>query len=713
MKTDKILSCLGGAVVAFLLAMGAAGSVATGFGMGMGSELPVILGAAAVFFAVCFGLFGGAGLAFGVLALAGGYLWRTGELLLQMKSFLYRITSCYDVAYGWGVLSWSDRNLSSVPKTIPLALIGCLIALVVAWTICRRRRAWLAAVLSVLPMAACVVVTDTVPDTRYLFLYLLGMILLLMGQTVRRKNPAEGNRLMLMLAAPTALAVALLFWLVPKERYTPPDDTGEETILSWINIVRESDVEENVTSWLTELFATVSPDSLDLKQTGPRTKETNKVMEVVAAQTGPLYLRGKAYDTYDGASWGASRGNWEEQFSFAPVHYALQVSYRTVGTVQITTRGVHDVLYFPYNPGEMSNVKQGSVINKDDVVTYSMVQLDNVLPNTDQVISGAALQREMNRYLKLPAATRERARAYLAAYIDGLPVDEMDARTYKRLAEEIGALVASSAVYDLNTPRMPDGEGDFAMWFLEESDTGYCVHFATAAAVLLRAAGIPARYVTGYLLNGVKGTEVTVQGGDAHAWVEYWHPAYGWLKLEATPGSGSTGLAGTGDGTSNPSEPIQDTEATRENPRESDPNSGNQPGAASDPTTPEKPKEDSVEAVWLHRLLTWLLLGMGILGLAVGQWKLRLLLKQKWLRRGDSNAQALARWQELTRRTALLREVPTERMRILAEKAKFSQHRITEEELAQLDQELELAEIRMRQRPLLLRILYTVVFAAY
>ena len=120
-----------------------------------------------------------------------------------------------------------------------------------------------------------------------------------------------------------------------------------------------------------------------------------------------------------------------------------------------------------------------------------------------------------------------------------------------------------------------------------------------------------------------------------------------------------------------------------------------------------------MEAVWLHRLLTWLLLGMGILGLAVGQWKLRLLLKQKWLRRGDSNAQALARWQELTRRTALLREVPTERMRILAEKAKFSQHRITEEELAQLDQELELAEIRMRQRPLLLRILYTVVFAAY
>lgn len=713
MKTDKILSCLWGAVVAFLLAMGAAGSVATGFGMGMGSEMPVILGTAAVFFAVCFGLFGGAGLAFGVLALAGGYLWRTGDLVLQMKSFLYRITSCYDVAYGWGVLSWSDRNLSSVPKTIPLALIGCLIALTVAWTICRRRRTWLAVALSILPMAACVVVTDTVPDTRYLFLYLLGMILLLMGQTVRRQSPPEGNRLMLMLVIPAALAAALLFWLVPREKYTPPDDSGEEAILRWINMVQESDVEENVTGWFTELFATVSPDNLDLKQTGPRIKETNKVMEVVAAQTGPLYLRGKAYDTYDGESWSASPGDWVEEFSFAPMYFDLHMTYEMVGTVHITTRGVHDVLYFPYNPSNVPHLERGSVINKDDVVTYSMIQLDTKLPESGEPLFLSLLQAEMKQYLNLPAATRERAQAYLTAYMDELPYDGVDTQTYTELAEKIGMLVSDSAVYNLNTARMPDGETDFAMWFLEKSDTGYCVHFATAAAVLLRAAGIPARYVTGYLLNGVKGTEVTVLGGDAHAWVEYWHPAYGWLKLEATPGGGTTGLTGSEDGTTNPSESTRNTEATQGNHQESDPGGESRPGSPSDPATSEKPQEDAADLTWLSKLLTRLLLGIAILGLLVGQWKLRLLLKQRRLKRGDSNAQALARWRELTRRTALLREVPTERTRTLAEKAKFSQHRITEEELAQLDQELELAEIRMRQRPLLLRLLYTVVFAAY
>ena len=51
---------------------------------------------------------------------------------------------------------------------------------------------------------------------------------------------------------------------------------------------------------------------------------------------------------------------------------------------------------------------------------------------------------------------------------------------------------------------------DFAIWFLTEADTGYCIHFATAAVVLLRAAGIPARYVDGYVVNTQKDVPVEI-----------------------------------------------------------------------------------------------------------------------------------------------------------------------------------------------------------
>ena len=65
---------------------------------------------------------------------------------------------------------------------------------------------------------------------------------------------------------------------------------------------------------------------------------------------------------------------------------------------------------------------------------------------------------------------------------------------------------------------------------------GFCEHYASAVTVVLRRWGVPARIVTGYLggevnpLNGV----LEVRQRDAHAWVEYWHPRRGWVRLDPT-----------------------------------------------------------------------------------------------------------------------------------------------------------------------------------
>ncbi len=72
---------------------------------------------------------------------------------------------------------------------------------------------------------------------------------------------------------------------------------------------------------------------------------------------------------------------------------------------------------------------------------------------------------------------------------------------------------------------------------LFETREGFCEHYAAAFAVLLRAAGIPARVVAGYLggeVNAVAG-HITVRQADAHAWVEaVIHPAVGWQRLDPT-----------------------------------------------------------------------------------------------------------------------------------------------------------------------------------
>ena len=84
-----------------------------------------------------------------------------------------------------------------------------------------------------------------------------------------------------------------------------------------------------------------------------------------------------------------------------------------------------------------------------------------------------------------------------------------------------------------------DGE-DFLRFFLE-SGAGYSVHYATAAALMFRHYGIPARYVEGYLIfpENVEGqlenAVLTVPEAHAHAWVEFYQDGIGWVPFEVTP----------------------------------------------------------------------------------------------------------------------------------------------------------------------------------
>lgn len=72
--------------------------------------------------------------------------------------------------------------------------------------------------------------------------------------------------------------------------------------------------------------------------------------------------------------------------------------------------------------------------------------------------------------------------------------------------------------------------------FLFSTRRGFCEHYASAFAVLMRAAGIPARIVTGYLGGEVNdlGDYLIVRQADAHAWTEVWFADEGWVRVDPT-----------------------------------------------------------------------------------------------------------------------------------------------------------------------------------
>jgi hypothetical protein len=83
------------------------------------------------------------------------------------------------------------------------------------------------------------------------------------------------------------------------------------------------------------------------------------------------------------------------------------------------------------------------------------------------------------------------------------------------------------------------GEQDPISDFVLNKKSAHCQYFASATAIMLRAVGVPARYVTGYYAHeSEEGGGTIVRGRDAHAWTEAYFDGVGWVMLDATPPSG-------------------------------------------------------------------------------------------------------------------------------------------------------------------------------
>ena len=134
-------------------------------------------------------------------------------------------------------------------------------------------------------------------------------------------------------------------------------------------------------------------------------------------------------------------------------------------------------------------------------------------------------------------------------------------------AQAIADYLRAHYAYTLSDTAAPEAGTDFVDDFLFRQKQGYCVHFASAMAVLLRTQGIPARYVKGFAPGEAErpagGGEVslfTVRASNAHAWVEVWFPGAGWVPFEPTPGfaapadgaAGDAGSSALADGAAEP-----------------------------------------------------------------------------------------------------------------------------------------------------------------
>lgn len=644
-------------------------------------------------------------------ALAGGgfYMLRA-QLVDSTSALVFAVTQQYSEAIP-GIQTVHLTDTSGMDATLILILIAALYALLCSWTVMRSESLVYLLVLTLPVLALCLIILQTPPAAWAILLVVGVLALLLLTQLLRARQAGEGNRLALLLAAPLALLIGLLAVLFPAGTYDRAEwsDHLQETISTAadkLTLFRRDAKTGQVKfsspispSTLGSYLWDSSVTSVNLNRIGPQVQFGRSVMRVKSEVSGPVHLRGDSMAVYEDNRWKAlPESDYTDTDSMMNALLAgiVPVSYRP--DMQIETNMKSGIYYLPYFaaalPEDAVPYYDAYVKNPSQQTSYSIYYFSM---RGSFVDNGAYETFVHEAYTQVPDETRQA----LADILPQLGVQPDDAP--EQIVSAVQAYVSASASYDLSTPSVPNGE-DFVSWFLHDSETGYCVHFATAAAILLRCLDVPARYVTGYSTAITANEWTTVTSDDAHAWVEYYFDGAGWYVLDPTPAADTPAQTA-------PEEPIAAPIEPADNQPEDTPPAGDEPPAVPDipaesQETPQKTDKKSVNI--LH--FVWPVL---VLAAAMFLWRaLRFSVRRTTIGRGSPNRRAVALYHHicwLSRQTKT--EVPSDFLEI-AEKARFSHHKLNREDLLPMQALSEqLTKQLLADKRFWKQVLYRVIYA--
>lgn len=304
---------------------------------------------------------------------------------------------------------------------------------------------------------------------------------------------------LVLLGLPLALAV---FWLFPRMS-TPlwgiPDRASSKLGLS-----------DNMApgDWL-DLMVDDSP-AMRVRFDGP------------APPRAQMYWRGPVLWDFDGRTWKNSRPPTPAMSLDATPQ---EVRWKYSLEIEPSERHYIAALDLPESPAADSLLSpDGNLLSTRKLQSLTRWQLVSTPPASFQSRLSAD---ERQRALRFPRNLNPRAQ-HLARQWQMQSGGRAEA-----ILDAALAMVNQKLAYSLAPPALGDNTVDE---FLFQTQTGYCEHFSSSFVFLMRAAGVPARVVTGYAggyYNPVGGYWI-VRNSDAHAWAEVWLEGRGWVRVDPT-----------------------------------------------------------------------------------------------------------------------------------------------------------------------------------
>ena len=239
-------------------------------------------------------------------------------------------------------------------------------------------------------------------------------------------------------------------------------------------------------------------------------------------ERGQLYWRGPVLWHFDGRTW--TRLQFDaRRVDRRPGADAGALSYRV--QLEPSERRWLFALDYPVRAPDDASVSPDFELVRERPVTsllaYDMISQPDFV-DTPQ-LSGFYRRRALNLPADSNPRTVARAEAFRREYADDRELVDAVLAWFNR----------EDFYYSLETAPLGRHGADE---FLFDLRVGYCEYYASAFAILMRAAGIPARIVTGYQGGFWQAADeyLLVRQSDAHAWVEVWFEGQGWTRVDPT-----------------------------------------------------------------------------------------------------------------------------------------------------------------------------------
>jgi len=234
------------------------------------------------------------------------------------------------------------------------------------------------------------------------------------------------------------------------------------------------------------------------------------------------YWRGPVLHEFDGRSWRRTRGQafplQEVEYSGAPIDYQITLEPHDRTWILALDLPVEWPEREAYRGFDFQLLSPRPIT---EVASYS-------LRSYPTYRAGAVLPKSIrNKDLQLPDARNPRAVALGRALAAQYREPQAIVRAMLTMFRE------QPFAYTMQPPKLADNAMDE---FLFQTRKGFCEHYASAFTLVMRAAGIPARVVTGYQggeMNPIGGY-LLVRQSDAHAWSEVWIDDRGWVRVDPT-----------------------------------------------------------------------------------------------------------------------------------------------------------------------------------